>query len=180
MSALDIKAKPKVDGKAKVESKPIVENKPGVETQGKSRKLLWISICAAIIIIAGSAAFFGAPYLKGKIGKSAKKPQPEQVKATLALDPFLVNLADKEEIRFVKTTFQLGLAEEPNEEANNTAVIAAIRDSIISLLSSKTAEQILTTQGKDKLREEIRSRVRSVAPRIDVLEVYIVDFVVQL
>jgi flagellar protein FliL len=180
MSALDITAKTKVDAKAKVESKPIVENKPGVETKGKSRKLLWIAMCAAFIIIAGSAAFFAAPYLKGKMGKSTKKPQPEQVKATLALDPFLVNLADKDEIRFVKTTFQLGLAEEPKEEAKSGAAIAAIRDSIISLLSSKTAEQILTTEGKDILREEIRSRVRSVAPHINVLEVYIVDFVVQL
>jgi flagellar protein FliL len=180
MSALDIKAKPKVDAKAKVESKPIVENKPGVETKGKSRKLLWLAMFAVFIIIVGGAAFFAAPYLKGKTGKSPKKPEPEQVKATLALDPFLVNLADKEEIRFVKTTFQLGLAKEPSEEAKSGAAIAAIRDSIISLLSSKTAEQILTTQGKDKLREEIRSRIRSVAPNINILEVYIVDFVVQL
>jgi flagellar basal body-associated protein FliL len=55
-----------------------------------------------------------------------------------------------------------------------------MRDSIISLLSSKTAGQILTPEGKDKLREEIRLRVGAISPGIKILEVYIVDFVVQL
>jgi flagellar protein FliL len=174
MPAPDTKSKPKAD---KVENKPTVENKPAEETRGRSR-ILMISICAALVVVLGTAAFFAAPYLKTKFKSSG--PVREEVKATLALEPFLVNLADKEEVRFVKTTFQLGLAQEPSEEAKNSVVIASIRDSIISLLSSKTSEQILTPEGKDKLREEIRSRIRPIAPRMKVLEVYIVDFVVQL
>ena len=51
---------------------------------------------------------------------------------------------------------------------------------VISLLSSKKAEQILTPQGKDTLRKEVRSKVNSLSPDLNVLEVYIVDFVVQL
>ena len=174
MPAADTKSKPKADI---VESKPAVENKPAAESRGKSRIFI-IAVSAVTLIVLGAAAFFAAPYIKAKFKKSG--PPREEVKATLALDPFLVNLADREEIRFVKTTFQLGLAEEPKEEEKNSVVTASIRDSIISLLSSKTAEQILTPEGKDKLREEIRSRIRSIAPRMRVLEVYIVDFVVQL
>jgi len=97
-----------------------------------------------------------------------------------ALSEVLVNLADTEESRFVKGTFQMGLAEEPKEKEKDVVAIAAMRDSIITLLSSKTADQILTPQGKDKLREEIRARVNVVSPQIKVLEVFIVDFVVQL
>jgi flagellar protein FliL len=174
MPALDTKSKPKAD---KVENKPTVENKPAEETRGKS-PILMISICVVLVIVLGTAGFFAAPYIKAKFKKSG--PVREEVKATLALEPFLVNLADKEEVRFIKTTFQLGLAEEPAEEAKNSVAIASIRDSIISLLSSKTADQILTPEGKDKLREEVRARIRSLAPRMKVLEVYIVDFVVQL
>jgi flagellar protein FliL len=174
MPALDTKTKPKAD---KVENKPTVENKPVEKTGGRSR-ILMILISVTLVVILGTAAFFAAPYLKAKFGK--RGPLREEVKATFALEPFLVNLADREEVRFVKTTFQLGLAEEPDEKAKNSVVIASIRDSIISLLSSKTSEQILTPEGKDKLREEIRSRIRSIAPRMKVLEVYIVDFVVQL
>ena len=174
MPAQDMKIKPKAD---KVENKPIVENKPAEETRGMSR-ILMISVFAVLVVVLGTGIFFAAPYLKAKFVRSG--PVREEVKATLELEPFLVNLADREEVRFIKTTFQLGLAEEPKEETKNAVVIASIRDSIITLLSSKTAEQIMTTEGKNKLREEILSRIRSKAPGMKVLEVYIVDFVVQL
>jgi flagellar protein FliL len=174
------------NGKQKAE--PLIETKPVAETKGRSLKL-WVVL--GIAIIAGVLAYFFTPYFRNTAVVSAKnapavkeqeisKNRHELVKATLVLDPFLVNLADKEEIRFVKTTFHLGLAKEPDEEAKNPVNIAAIRDSIISVLSAKTSEQILTPEGKDKLREEVRTRVASVAPAMKVLEVYIVDFVVQL
>ncbi len=187
MMALDLNAKSKADSKQKVESKPIVENKVAGEgeTKGKSRKL-WILLGAlGFVLIAAGVAFFAFPYFKGNhksfpgTEEGTVQAKSKKVKAALALEPFLVNLADTDEIRFVKTTFQLGLAEEPKEEIKGPA-IAAMRDSIISLLSSKTAEQILSPQGKDKLREEIRSRVNAITPEAKVLEVYIVDFVVQL
>lgn len=178
---------------AKIESTPIVEDKMEVETKGKSFKI-WILIGALVLIVVGcGVAFFAYPYLKGTEQASEQKREGnipegsevqnhrlEKVKATLELEPFLVNLADKEDTRYLKTTFQLGLADDPGKESENPIVIAAIRDSIISLLSSKTADQILTPEGKNKLREEVREHVNSISPQIRALEVYIVDFVVQL
>jgi flagellar protein FliL len=185
--APDTQKKQKADSKPKTESKPIVENKVETESTKKSGKP-WILIgIIALVLIAGGAAFWAYPHFIGgsQSGSDAKaghvpKPVLEQVKATLALEPFLVNLADTEESRFVKGTFQMGLAEELSEKEKDTVAIAAVRDSIITLLSSKTADQILTPQGKDKLREEIRARVNVVSPQLKVLEVFIVDFVVQL
>lgn len=177
----------KADPKPKIESKPIVENKAETESTKKSGKL-WILIgLIAFVLIAGGAAFWAYSHFTSgaksggdlKAGH-AQKTALEQVKATLPLEPFLVNLADTEESRFVKGTFQMGLAEELSEKEKDTVAIAAVRDSIITLLSSKTADQILTPQGKDKLREEIRARVNVVSPQLKVLEVFIVDFVVQL
>lgn len=183
----DTQNEQKADAKPKVESKPIVENKAGAKPDKKSGKRLILIGAAALVLIAGGAAFWAIPHFRGT-GKAsadakaehAEKSPVEEVKATLALEPFLVNLADTDESRFVKGTFQLGLAEEINKEEKDTVAIAAMRDSIITLLSSKTADQVLTPEGKDKLREEIRARVSSVSPQIKVLEVFIVDFVVQL
>jgi flagellar FliL protein len=180
--------KPKEDGRQKIESKPIVESKTEAEPEGKSRKP-WILIIGSIVfvLIASGLAIWAYPYFMGNkdshpAAKEEKAPElkHEQVKAILALEPFLVNLADTEDVRFVKATFKLGLEEDPGESGGSDVTVAAMRDSIISLLSTKTAEQILTPQGKDKLREEIRSRIGALAPNIKVLEVYIVDFVVQL
>jgi flagellar FliL protein len=186
MIALDVNAKPKEgDAKQKMESMPIVENKAAVDSGGKSRRKLWIMIGVLVfMVVAAGFAFLAYPHFRGAqkaspASKAKQNSNREEVKAILALEPFLVNLADTDEIRFLKTTFQLGLAEAPDEEVKGP-IMAAMRDSIISLLSSKTAEQILTPQGKDKLREEVRSRVNSISPKVKVLEVYIVDFVVQL
>jgi len=176
-------AKPVAENK-KIESKPVVENKPPAEP-GKSRKFLILICAVALVILAGGTSFFVLPAFKGAraalFKKSATAPKKEVVKGTMALEPFLVNLADTDEVRFVKTTFQLGLAEETKEgEGKGSVATPAIRDSIISLLSSKRAEQILTPEGKETLRKEIRARVNTISPKLNVLEVYIVDFVVQL
>ncbi len=177
---------------ANIESKPIVEDKTEGETKSKSSKL-WIFVGVLVfVVIASGVAFFAFPYLKGGPESSqspsganpkaeeSQQSMHERIRATLELDPFLVNLADMENARFIKATFQLGLEEEPGEEAHNPIVTAAMRDSIISLLSSKTAQEILTPEGKDQLREEVRQRVNAISPKVRVLEVFIVDFVVQL
>jgi flagellar FliL protein len=179
--------KPTTDAKQKMESKPIVENKPDAEPAKKSGKRMILIGAVMVLLVAGGGAFWFFPSLRG-MGKASANAKAEQVpkstvekvKATLALEPFLVNLADADESRFVKSTFQLGLAEELGEKSKDTVAVAAMRDSIITLLSSKTAEQILTPQGKDKLRAEIRDRVNAISPHLKVLEVFIVDFVVQL
>jgi flagellar FliL protein len=159
----------------------------------KRGKIFIILGAVLILVIVGDVAFRVISYFRtpqqhpaeantgAKPGHDAeaKKKKPE-VKSTLSLDSFLVNLADKEEVRFVKAQFQLGMAESNEEMAKDPVILAATRDTIISLLSSKTSEQIMTPQGKDQLREEIRNRVNAILPKGKVSEVFIVDFVVQL
>jgi flagellar FliL protein len=190
MATPDEKNRQAPESKQKVDGNPVIENKKGTTGKGDMNKL-WIIIAVQILVVA-AILVFGLPYfmenrVASENGPTVEQKQDEEaqpgtrktVKATLALDPFLVNLADKDEVRFVKTSFQLGLAEEPDEEKIGMTT-AAMRDSIITLLSSKTAEQILTPQGKEKLREQIQTRVNAITSDIEVVEVYIVDFVVQL
>ena len=164
------------------------EEKTG--TKPKFNKI-WILIAALSLVVVGDVSLRVVSYVRGRTAPAAgpgdkskagagEKEKKVEVKSTLALEPFLVNLADKDEIRFVKATFQLGLPDEKTEIAGDKVVLAELRDSIISLLSSKTAEQILSPEGKDKLREEIRNRINVLAPKLKVQDVFIVDFVVQL
>ena len=177
--ALNTNVKPKADGKQKVENKPIVENKTEGVPKGKSRKF-WILIGSLVLVVIVGLALFAFPYFRGiKDTDLTGDPDANTVEATLALEPFQVNLADTDDLVFVKATFHLGLAEEPDEETEHLAM-SAMRDSVISLLSSKKAEEILSVQGKEKLREEIRKRVNTISPDMKVLEVYIVDFIVHL
>lgn len=190
MAAPDAKYNKADESRQQIDNKPVAENE--LEKAGKGKKKKLLIILGALILLVIGGLIFAVPYFKGDRGTSEQGEEGSQpvvdesaankqetVKATLALDSFLVNLADKDAGRFVKISFQLGLAEEPKEGELKMAV-PAIRDSIITLLTSKTSEDILTPQGKDMLREQVRTRMNELSAGINVLEVYIVEFVVQI
>jgi flagellar FliL protein len=161
------------------------EEKKEVEQKKPARSKLWIIVGGVLVLVlAGGGAFVGFRYFrpaKADAAATTAQKKPE-MKSTFDLDPFLVNLADTEGMRFVKVTFRLGLPEADLKEqlANDPVFLAATRDRIISLLSSKNSDQILSPEGKEQLRREVRERVNAVMPSGEVGEVYIVDFVVQL
>jgi flagellar FliL protein len=98
--------------------------------------------------------------------------------AIAELDPFIVNLADSPEIRYLKVSVKLEVdgADTVEEIKNRTP---QIRDSILVLLTSKDSASIRTPQGKGQLREELTQRVNGILPRRSVKSAYFTDFVIQ-
>lgn len=94
------------------------------------------------------------------------------------LDPFVLNLADKEELRYLKLTISLEL-DRPKEETDFEARLPAIRDALLVLLTSKESRAIRTVSGKRRIREEIRSRVNKVMRKGKVTNVFFTDFIIQ-
>jgi flagellar FliL protein len=94
------------------------------------------------------------------------------------VEPFIVNLADTPEVRYLKMTVKLEL-ETQDASVELTARIPQVRDTILVLLTSKDSASIRTTQGKFQLRDEITQRVNSLLPKPAVRTVYFTDFVVQ-
>lgn len=94
------------------------------------------------------------------------------------LDPFIVNLADSPEIRYLKISIKLEVdSPETVEEIKNRT--PQIRDSILVLLTSKDSTTIRAPQGKAQLRDEVTQRVNGVLPRRSVKSAYFTDFVIQ-
>jgi len=60
-----------------------------------------------------------------------------------------------------------------------TAKLPVIDDNIITLLSSKSFEQLYTAEGKEGLRNEIRDRINQALPGYTVIAVYFTEFVVE-
>ena len=54
-----------------------------------------------------------------------------------------------------------------------------INDTVITLLSSKSFEQLYTTEGKEALRREIMEKIQSLMPHDELLGVYFTEFVVE-
>jgi hypothetical protein len=76
-----------------------------------------------------------------------------------------------------------GGASKDDEKLFQTAVkkfVPAIEDSVVTVLSSKTFEDIRVTEGKETAKREIRARVQaSIGTALTVTNVYFTEFVVQ-
>ena len=94
------------------------------------------------------------------------------------IEPFIVNLADTPEVRYLKLTVKLEL-ESQDVSAELASRTPQLRDTILVLLTSKDSASIRTTQGKFQLRDEITQRVNSLLPKPGVRAAYFTDFVVQ-
>lgn len=94
------------------------------------------------------------------------------------LDQFIVNLLTQSGRRYLKTTIGLEMT---NPELRNEldAKRGPIRDTINSILSSKSYEEISTPRGKEKLKEEIANRLNEWLVDGKIRNVFLVDFVVQ-
>jgi flagellar FliL protein len=69
------------------------------------------------------------------------------------------------------------VVEEFTTEVN--ARLPMINDTVITLLSSKSFEQLYTTEGKEALRHEIMEKIQSMMPHDELLGVYFTEFVVE-
>lgn len=108
--------------------------------------------------------------------------------AVVALPTFTVNLADKDASRYLRTTVSLlitdaekaaSLSGEGGHRAAGEPVrIAMARSAILELLTTKTAEELMTADGKTALKKEIAERA-SKAFRFKVNDVLLAEFVVQ-
>lgn len=94
------------------------------------------------------------------------------------LDPFIVNLADVPESRYLKLTVKLEL-DRSDVASELSARIPQVRDTILILLSSKDTASLRSPQGKFQLRDELTQRVNAVLPKAGIRSAYFTEFVVQ-
>lgn len=94
------------------------------------------------------------------------------------MDKFLVNLLSESGSRFLKIELNLELSDEKlSPEIDQKKPL--IRDIIIKTLSSKTYEDISTAKGKERLKDEIVSKINEVLRDGYIKNVYFTDFIVQ-
>lgn len=163
-----------------------------------SKKKLFIIIGAAalVLVIAGvvmvmmmgkgdkkkeGADAQGAPAAaEGAHGAAppAAGGQTPGVSTVFSLEPFIVNIYDGQELRYLKVKVELEMANaavKPELEGR----LAAIRDAILVVLTTKTLQEIQDVQGKNQLREEILTAISKIIAQGKVSKIYFTDFVVQ-
>jgi flagellar FliL protein len=118
-----------------------------------------------------------------------QESEPAHEPAVVALPTFTVNLADKDAQRYLRTTVSLVVndAEKAaslsggggeHKSAGEPVRIAMARSAILELLTTKTADELMTAEGKQELKKAIAERA-SKAFRFKVNDVLLAEFVVQ-
>ena len=110
-----------------------------------------------------------------------KAQDDSRVKQVIELQPFIVNLSDKEEARYLRITISLGVAGEGKaEEKPDSLFTTRVRNALLSVMTSKTSAEVLSVEGKDSLRRELLKAAKAVSKEPKVYAIYITDFIVQL
>lgn len=155
---------------------PDAVDAPVAAPRGKKKVMLMAIIGLAVLLVVGGggAAFYvmkqraaaaaAAAEEEGEDGKPAKdaKHDTKAAKADLkhaptfvALDPFTVNLADRDAERYAQIGVTLEI-EDPKVGDELKLYMPAIRNNILMLLAHKTANELLSREGKLQLMHEIR------------------------
>lgn len=95
-----------------------------------------------------------------------------------ALDSFIVNLTDAQGTRYLKVTMQVEMSHDMLSQEIDKR-IPQIRDEVITLLSSKSFDDVATVAGKKALKRSILACMNKYLTTGKVLNVYFSDFVVQ-
>jgi flagellar FliL protein len=156
-----------------------LENEEGEEPKKKKKGkgMLLIVIIAAASIAAGAGLYFA---VFSKSGGEAKKEEKkaEEAGVVFALEPFVVNLSDPTGTRFLKVTMQIEVAG-PAVMEKAKAKTPQLRDAIITLLTSKSADALISPEGKLQLKDELNIRANQILGENSVKNVYLTDFVMQ-
>ncbi len=130
---------------------------------------------AAVVMMKKSAAAAEAAAAEEDGGEKAapKKPKvakhdPKAVPSFVPLDPFTVNLADRDSERYAQVGITLELAD-ATVEAQIKAFMPVIRNNILLALSDSTAAELMARDGKTRLAARIQ-RETSRALGVDVPE----------
>jgi len=134
----------------------------------KGKKKLFIIIGAVVLLLAlaGGGALY---YMKAKAAAaaaaeegddgeshaSAPKRDPKAVPTFVPLDPFTVNLADRDAERYAQVGVSLELADS-HESDRIKNFMPVIRNNVLLVLSQKTSIELLARDGKTQLAREIQ------------------------
>ncbi|NOX25306.1 MAG: flagellar basal body-associated FliL family protein [Deltaproteobacteria bacterium] len=151
------------------------------EEPKKKGKMLLFIIIGLILLLAGGGFFAYTKFFKPKpvvSTKALKKTQENKIGEMLDLDPFVVNLADPSGKRYLKLSITLELA--PASSADKIKkYMPKIRDMVIMLLTNMTFDEVMTPEGKIRLRDELFARFNHMLRPNRIKNIYFTNFIIQ-
>ena len=135
--------------------------------KGKKKLIIIIIAAVALVLVGGGAGFMLMSKKKAadteEVADGEAKPapravakphDPKAVPVFVPLEPFTVNLADRDAERFAQVGITLELTD-PKIGEQVKVFMPAIRNNVLMAIADRTAAELLGREGKDKLARKI-------------------------
>ncbi len=169
----------------KEENKEEAENGTGAKPQGKKSPMKLILLIIVVVALGGGGFYvWNSGLLKGfskekkKAVAAAAVPAKAEIGPIRSMEAFIVNLADPMGKRYLKVRMDIELDEDkvmPEVEKR----LPQLRDTIVSVLSSKTYDDIGGLDGKMQLRAELMTMLNQFLRTGKITNIYFTEFIVQ-
>lgn len=147
----------------------------GEEAPKKKSKIAFFAILGiALLLLGGGGLYAYLTFLAPMEGPEVR----EEIGEFFAMEPFVVNLADPTGKRYLKIQIQIEL-ENPQAVANAERAVPKLRDNVIMMMTALSFEEVMTPEGKIRIRDELLERFNVVMRPDRVRNIYFTEFVVQ-
>jgi len=146
---------------------------------GGGKSPLMMAIAAAVVLAGAGGGFY---MFKMKGAEAAAPAEPEPVHhGAVAFSALTVNLASQPSRHFLRATVQVIVSspEVAKEMEESAAEMAKARATMLEVLSTQTAEVLVTAEGKAEVRKTLTERLAHDLHGIEVVDDLFSDFVVQ-
>jgi flagellar FliL protein len=156
--------------------------------------LAQLFIIVTLGMFVGVSALGGGLYYLLRSGKlpiqSGALPVPSAVESkthTVTLEPVLVNLADRSGNGYLRIALALRIADaspskgrvEAESKGSDKAPDAALRDTVLMVLGRQTSDVLLTVDGKEQLKKELKEAISEHNPETRAIDLFFTEFLVQ-
>ena len=141
--------------------------------------LLVLCMGAGMFVIYTKLAKMGAPAECAEADQNAEKAKVEEPGKMVSMETFIVNLADPGGNRYLRVTMDLEVTGGKTPEEEVTRRTAQLRDTILMILPTKKFSDIISTEGKSTLREELLSALNAHLASSKIARIYFKEFVIQ-
>jgi flagellar FliL protein len=161
------------------------EEKPeeGAEPKKKSKMMLFI-ILGVVLLLAGGGGFVAYTKFMAPPPEDAGAEEPVEVEEfavvgeMINFKEFVVNLSDPKGKRYLKCEISIEV-ESLEAMERVTKIKPKLRDAVIMLLTSLAFEEVMTPEGKMRIRDELLERFNQAARPDKITHLYFSNFVVQ-
>lgn len=147
-----------------------------------------LSTVLTLVTVGGALFWLVRSGRLGGVSPTVAQPPPTAPPSShvVVLEPMIVNLADGRS--YLRAAVSLRIRDEekvekkeegPKDAKAVDGIVAALRDTTLSVLSNATAESLLAPDGRGSLKKALDAAYREHDKESHVLEIYFTEFLVQ-